>query len=490
MNDRFSRLDDLKRRTRRYFLQECWSGVGAVALTALMNEGLFAQALNPMAPKPPHYPAKAKRVIFLGMSGGPSQLELFDYKPKLIDLHGQPVPKSVVGEQRYAFIKPESPLRGTERKFHRHGQSGMEISELLPHIASVSDDICLVRSMVTDVFNHAPAQLFLHTGSERPGRPSMGSWVTWGLGSEAQSLPGYAVLHSVSRGWNPGIQAGASCWSSGFLPTVHQGVVLRNTGDPILYLSNPQGIDRKMQSDVIAAVNQMNQHRYEQLGDPEIQTRINAFERAYKMQMEAGEICDITREPQHILDMYGCRPGEMSFANNCLLARRLVEHGVRFVNVFHKGWDHHGTSPTQGLLTSNLEQICLDVDQACAALIKDLKQRGMLDSTLVVWGGEFGRTPMGQARDPDDPNFFRGRDHHPNAYSIWMAGGGIRGGQTVGQTDEIGFHVVEDKIHIYDLQATILHLLGLDHAALTFRFKGREFRLTDIGGQVVEKVLA
>ena len=490
MHPEFSPLDFLKLRTRRYFLQECWTGLGALALTALINENLFADPVDPMAPKQPHYPAKVKRVIFLGMSGGPSQLDLFDYKPKLIELHGKPIPKSVVGEQRYAFIKPEAPLRGTERKFQRYGHSGMEISEVLPHIASIADDICLIRSIVTDVFNHAPAQLFLYTGSERPGRPSMGGWVTYGLGAEAKGLPGYVVLHSHSRGWNPGIQAGASCWSSGFLPTAYQGVVLRNIGDPILYLSNPRGVDSAMQQNAITAINQMNQHRFSVMGDPEIQTRIASFETAYRMQMEAPEICDITREPQHILEMYGCRPGEMSFANNCLLARRLVEHGVRFVNVFHKGWDHHGTSPTQGLLTSNLEQACLDVDQASAALIKDLKQRGMLDDTLVIWGGEFGRTPMGQAQDPDDPNFFRGRDHHPNAYSIWMAGGGIKVGQTVGQTDDLGFHIVEDRIHVHDLQATILHLLGLDHTKLTVRFQGRDFRLTDVGGNVVDKLLA
>ena len=357
--------------------------------------------------------------------------------------------------------------------------------------------------METNVFNHAPAQLFLYTGSERPGRPSMGGWITYGLGAESKGLPGYVVLHSTSRGWNPGIQAGASCWSSGFLPTTHQGVVLRNLGDPILYLSNPQGVNSSMQQDTIASINRMNQHRFNVMGDPEIQTRVASFETAYRMQMEAPEICDIAREPQNILDMYGCKPGEMSFANNCLLARRLVENGVRFINVFHKGWDHHGQAPTMELITSNLDQACLDVDQASAALVKDLKQRGMLEDTLVIWGGEFGRTPMaqggganfgrtpmGQAQDPDDPNIFRGRDHHPNAYSIWMAGGGIKAGQTVGKTDELGFHVIEDKIHVHDLQATILHLLGLDHKKLTYRFQGRDFRLTDVEGDIVEKLLA
>ncbi len=474
--------------TRRFFLRDCWSGLGALALTSLMNERLFAA--GPASPSKSHFPPKAKRVVFLNMSGGPSQLELFSFKPKLNELHGKPIPKSVVGEQRYAFIKPESPLRGTERTFQRHGQSGAELSDLLPHLAGVVDDICFVHSVQTDLFNHAPAELFLNTGSGRPGRPSMGSWVSWGLGSEARGLPGFVVLHSHSRGWNPGIQGGASCWSSGFLPTSHQGVVLRNEGDPVLHLSNPPGVDRARQQREINAINALNSHRLDVTGDPEIATRIAAFETAFRMQMDAPEICDISREPKHILEMYGARPGQMCFANNVLLARRLIENGVRFLNVYHKGWDHHGTDPNQSLITTNLEDACRDTDQASSALIRDLKQRGLLDDTLVVWGGEFGRTPMGQAPKPDNPNYFMGRDHHPNAYTIWMAGGGIRGGQTVGETDELGFHVVRDRVHMHDLQATILHLLGLDHARLTFKFQGRDFRLTDVAGQVVGKLLA
>ena len=480
--------EHLKQVTRRYFFEECRIGLGAVALAALLDEKLFAA--DPMAPKPPHFVPKARRVIYLNMSGGPSQLDLFDCKPKLVELHGKPIPKSVVGEQRYAFIKPESPLRGTERKFRRHGKSGAEISELLPHVAEVADDIAIVKSVTTDLFNHAPAELFLNTGSGRPGRPSMGSWVTYGLGSEAKGLPGFVVLHSTSRGWNPGIQGGASCWSAGFIPGVHQGVVLRNKGDPVLHLSNPPGIDREMQSAAIATINALNKHHLDVTGDPEIATRIAAFETAYAMQSIAPEVCDIRREPKHILEMYGARPGEASFANNVLLARRLIENGVRFINVYHKGWDHHGTDPNQGLITSNLEQACLDVDQACGALVKDLKQRGLLADTLVVWGGEFGRTPQGQAPHPNNPNLFLGRDHHPNAFTMWFAGGGIKGGQTIGETDELGFHIVRDRVHVHDVQATILHLLGLEHTRLTYKYQGRLFRLTDVGGEVVRKLLA
>lgn len=483
-------LDLVKFATRRYFLRECWTGIGAVALASLLNDNLFAETRDPMAPRPPQFPARAKRVIFLNMSGGPSQLELFDFKPKLIELHGKPIPKSVVGDQRYAFIKPESPLRGTERKFQKYGQCGMEISELLPHTAARADDICLIKSVVTDLFNHAPAELFINTGSGRPGRPSMGSWVTYGLGSEAKGLPGFVVLHSTSRAWTPGIQGGASCWSSGFIPSAYQGVTLRNAGDPVLFLSNPPGVTAARQRETITAINALNQHRLGIVGDPEISTRIAAFETAYRMQSIAPEVCDITREPRHILESYGCTPGHASFANNCLLARRLIEHGVRFINVYHKGWDHHGTDPTQGLITTNLEQICRETDQPCGALIADLKQRGLLEDTLVVWGGEFGRTPMGQSPAPNHPDVFLGRDHHPNAFSIWMAGGGVKGGQTIGATDELGFHVIEDRVHVHDLQATILQLLGLDHTKLTFKYQGRQFRLTDVSGEVVKKALA
>ena len=482
-------LEALKHRTRRYFLRDCWTGMGAIALASLLNEDVLGATADPMAPKKPHFPARASRVIFLNMSGGPSQLELFDYKPKLIELHGQPIPKSVVGDQRYAFIKPESPLRGTERKFSKHGQCGMEISELLPHTASFADHIALVKSMTTDLFNHAPAELFMNTGSGRPGRPSMGSWVTYGLGSESKNLPGFVVLHSTSRGWNPGIQGGAACWSSGFIPTAYQGVVLRNIGDPVLNLSNPPGLDPQIQRETVTAINSLNQHRLDIVGDPEIATRIAAFETAYRMQISAPEVFEISREPKHVLEMYGAAPGQMSFANNCLLARRLVENGVRFINVYHKGWDHHGTDPNQSLITSNLEQACLDVDQACGALIKDLEQRGLLKDTLVIWGGEFGRTPMGQSPRPGNPREFMGRDHHPNAFSIWMTGGGVKGGQMLGETDELGFHVVRDRVHIHDLQATILHLLGFDHTRLTFRFQGRAFRLTDVGGEIIHKLL-
>jgi uncharacterized protein DUF1501 len=482
-------LDYLKQVTRRYFFRECWTGLGIVALAALLNEDLFSESVDPMAPKKPHFPAKAKRVVFLNMSGGPSQLDLFDYKPRLIEFHGKPLPRSVIGGQPLDYVKPEKPLRGTERKFRKHGQCGMEVSELLPNIASCADDIALIRSVTTDHFNHGPAELFLNTGSIRAGRPSMGGWVTYGLGSEAKGLPGFVVLHSTTRGTNPGILGGPSCWSNGFLPSSYQGAVLRNIGEPVLFVSNPPGIDRNTQGEMVTAINNFNKHRLEVTGDPEIATRIAALETAYQMQIAAPEACDISREPKHILEMYGCSPGQMSFANNCLLARRLIERGVRFINVYHKGWDHHGASSDTDLV-SNLPQICLDVDRASAALVKDLKQRGLLEDTLVVWGGEFGRTPMGESPKASNPTEFMGRDHHIDAFSVWMAGGGIKGGQTIGETDEFGYHVVKDRVHIHDLQATNLHLLGLDHKKLTFRSQGREFRLTDVAGEVVQKLLA
>lgn len=484
-----SKIELLKRVTRRYFFQECWSGAGAVALASLLNENLFSQAVDPMAPKKPHFAPKTKRIVYLNMSGGPSQLDLFDYKPKLIELHGKPLPKSVTGGQKLAFIKPGAPLRGTERKFRRHGQCGMEVSEILPNIASCADDIALIRAVTTEHFNHAPAQLFLDTGSIRAGRPSMGSWVTYGLGSEAQGLPGFVVLHSHSRGDVPGILGGPSCWSSGFLPTSYQGIALRSSGEPVLFLTNPPGIQPDAQRQTVAAINRLNEHKLEFTGDPEISTRIAAFETAYRMQMVAPEVCDISREPKHILEMYGCKPGQMSYANNCLLTRRLLEAGVRFITVYHKAWDHHGLTADSDLVTG-IEQSCKDVDQASAALLKDLKQRGLLEDTLVIWGGEFGRTPMGQSQNLHNPTQLMGRDHHINAFSIWMAGGGIKGGQTYGETDDFGYHVVRDKVHVHDLQATILHLLGLDHTKLTFRHQGREFRLTDVEGEVVHPLLA
>jgi hypothetical protein len=421
-------------------------------------------------------------VIFLFMAGGPSQFELFEYKPKLQQYDGNVCPKEFLEGKRFAFMETfaEEPpkLLGSARKFTQHGQSGVWVSELLPHFAQVVDDVSFVHTVHTDNFNHAPAKIFLNTGSIRFGRPSMGSWVTYGLGSESKDLPGFVVLQSGPRG----PRAGALNWGSGFLPTSYQGVPFRSGGDPILNLSTPGGLSRERQRQVLDAVNDLNRVRLTDMGDPEITTRIASYEMAYRMQTAGPELIDFSTESPATLAMYGAKPGEASFANNCLLARRLVERGVRFVQLYHTDWDHHGGPVTN--LQEGLEQVCREVDQPMSALIRDLKQRGMLDSTLVVWGGEFGRTPMGERRETV------GRNHHIEAYTMWFAGGGIKPGVSVGETDEFGFSPVSDKVHIHDIQATILHLLGLDHTKLTFRFQGRDFRLTDVGGVVIRKMLA
>ncbi len=459
---------------RRWFLGECGVGLGSLALGSLLaDSGYAVQSDDPLAPKKPHFAPKAKRVIYLFMAGGPSQMELFDNKPKLAELDGQLPPKELLEGYRAAFINPNSKLLGPKYKFARHGQSGAEISELLPHLTEVADDIAIVRSMSTDAFNHAPGQILMNTGSQQFGRPSFGSWTTYGLGAETRDLPAFIVFSSGSKGPS----GGNSNWGSGFLPTVYSGVQFRSSGDPVLYLSNPEGVDNELQRDSLDAIGNLNRMRLEKLNDPEISTRISAFEMAYRMQSSAPELMDISNEPRHVLDMYGAKPGEGSFANNCLLARRLVEKGVRFVTLFHEAWDQHGN------LTKAIKENCEWTDKPVAALVKDLKQRGMLEDTLVIWGGEFGRTPMVQGGDD-------GRDHHPNAFTMWMAGGGIKPGITLGQTDELGFNAVEDKVHVHDFHATMLHLLGFDHTKLTYRFQGRDFRLTDVHGKVVEKLLA
>ena len=474
----------LQQVTRRHFFQDCRIGLGAMALGGLLGESLSAapadpRRMNPLATRLGHFPAKAKSVIFLFMAGGPSQLELFTPKPKLQELDGQTIPPSYVENKRFAFIKQDAKLLGTKRTFQKHGQSGAEMSELLPHLATVADDLCIVRSIKTDVFNHGPAKLFLNTGSPQfMGRPSMGAWVTYGVGSECQDLPGFVVLQSGPRG----PRGGAPLWGSGFLPTTYQGVPFRAGPEPILNLSNPRGIDATRQNDFVSAVNDLNRARLDVTGDPEISTRIAAYEMAYRMQTSAPELMDVAGESKATLDSYGVVPGKASFANNCLLARRLVERGVRFVQLYHTDWDHHGNAGTE--LGKSLDERCREVDQPCAALVKDLKQRGLLDETLVVWGGEFGRTPQGEPRD------MLGRDHHIDGYTMWLAGGGTKPGVTVGNTDEIGYYAVEDVVHVHDLQATILHLLGLDHLKLTYRFQGRDFRLTDVAGNVVPKLLA
>src|SRR3954471_6519993 len=461
---------------RRWFFQQCGVGLGAIALGGLFaREGWAAAAglNNPLAPKQPHFKARAKRVIFLFMAGAPSHLELFDNKPGLAKWDGKLPPAELLKGYRSAFISPNATLLGPKFKFKKYGKSGAELSELLPHLAEVADDIAIVKSMRTDAFNHAPAQIFMNTGAQTFGRPSFGSWVTYGLGSESQDLPAFVVFSTGQKGTS----GGSSNWGAGFLPSVYQGTLFRNVGDPVLYLSNPKGVDTEMQRDTLDTVNKLNKKHLDIVGDPEIATRINSFEMAYRMQSSAPELMDIAREPKHILDMYGAEPGKASFANSCLMARRLVERGVRFVELFHEAWDQHGN------LVNDLKKNCKNTDQACAALIKDLKQRDMLKDTLVVWGGEFGRTPMVQGGDD-------GRDHHPNCFSMWMAGGGIKPGITLGESDEFGFNATTDKVHVHDLHATLLHLLGFDHTKLTYRFQGRDFRLTDVHGRVVEKLLA
>ncbi len=488
-----------RERTRRHFFADCGLGVGALALASLLesDRGVRGESAdragagpaarqkvvtNPLAVRSGHLPARAKSVIYLFMAGGPSQLELFDFKPLLQKFSGQPIPDSLIQGRRFAFMdtftKEHPKLLGTVRKFARHGDSGSWVSALLPRMAEVVDDLTFVKSVATDVFNHAPAKLFVNTGSSQFGRPSMGAWVTYGIGSESTDLPGFVVLQSGPRG----PRGGAVNWGSGFLPSTFQGVPLRAGGEPILNLATPAGIAPELQRQTIETINGLNRERLIATADPEITTRISAYEVAFRMQSSAPELIDLRSETAATLKMYGAEPGKPSFANNCLLARRLVERGVRFVQLYHTDWDHHGV-PGQ-TLTRDLDQVCRDIDQPCAALIKDLKARGLLDDTLVVWGGEFGRTPMGEMRETV------GRNHHIDAMTMWLAGGGVKRGVTVGETDEFGFAPVSDRVHIHDLQATILHLLGLDHTRLTFRFQGRDFRLTDVGGHVVEKLLA
>ena len=465
--------------SRRWFLQQCSVGLGAIAFGQLLAERGYAETtrLDPLAPKPPQFAPKAKRVIFLFMAGAPSHLELFDYKPQLAKFDGTLPPPELLKGYRAAFINPNSKLMGPKFKFAKYGKSGIELSELLPHLSKVVDDITMVKSMVTDAFNHAPGQLLMNTGTMQFGRPSMGSWTLYGLGSEAKDLPAFVVFSSGKKGPS----GGNSCWGSGFLPTVYQGVEFRSSGDPVLYLSNPKGVDAAEQRDTTDEIIKLNKMREEVTGDPEIATRINSFEMAFRMQSSAPELMDLSKESQATLDLYGAVPGKPSFANNCLLARRLVERGVRFVQLYHEAWDQHDR------LVEDISENCRDTDQACAGLLQDLKQRGMLDDTLVIWGGEFGRTPMVQVSAGGVAN---GRDHHPNAFTMWLAGGGIKPGMSIGESDDLGFNVTQDQVHVHDLHATILQLLGFDHTKLTFKFQGRNFRLTDVHGNVVEKMLA
>lgn len=491
---REARLEEARYITRRHFLKSCSTGMGAAALSSLLGCRPGAQSAPMGMPQPapgemllpraPHFKPTAKRVIFLHMAGAPSQLELFDYKPELARLNGQPCPPSLLDGKRFAFIRGVPKMLGPVADFKQRGQSGAWVSEHLPHFAEMADEVTFLKAMHTDEFNHAPAQLFLYTGSPRLGRPSMGSWAVYGLGTENENLPGFVVL--LSGAAQP--DAGASVYGSGFLPSIYQGVQCRSEGDPVLYLSDPDGVTRDLRRKSIEAIAEINRLQHEAVGDPEILTRIAQYELAFRMQMSVPEAMDITLEPDYIHAEYGTEPGKLSFANNCLLARRLVERGVRFVQLFHWGWDSHGAGESEAL-NLGFRDRCKETDQPIAALLTDLKRRGLLDDTLVVWGGEFGRTPMLENRTGED-NPFVGRDHHSDTYTMWVAGGGVKRGFTYGETDEIGYSAVSGRVHVHDLQATMLHTLGFDHEKMTYSFQGRDFRLTDVSGRVVREILA
>ncbi len=464
--------------TRRHFFGRAGAGLGlgSMALSQMLAD---ERSSDPMAQRAGQFEGKAKNVIFMFMAGGPSHLDLFEQKPMLQKYHGQLPPDSLVAGKRFAFLKKDAKILGSKRKFAKYGECQMQLSELLPHHQKIADEICWLRGMKTDVFNHGPAKLFMNTGFQVPGRPSMGAWVTYGLGSASRDLPGFVVLQSGPRG----PRAGNALWSSGFLPSSYQGVPFRGTGDPILNLNSPKGISPGRQRDFVDVVAGLNRERLTVTGDPEISTRINAYEMAYRMQSSAPDLMDISDESKATLDLYGAKPGANSYANNCLLARRMVERGVRFVQMYHTDWDHHGG---KGFTTGiDLEKRCQEVDQASAALVQDLKNRGLLEDTIVIWGGEFGRTPMGEVREGKAG----GRDHHIDAFTMWVAGGGFKPGFTYGKTDDFGYEVIDEKVHVHDLQATIMNQLGFDHERLTFRFQGRDYRLTDVGGRVVNEIV-
>ena len=473
--------------TRRHFLKTGSMGLGAAALASIMGKTASgkptAAVENPLAPKEPHYEPRAKRVIYIHLTGSPPILDLFDYKPDLVKHDGENCPDEVLKGKRFAFTSGTPRLLGTPRKFAQHGEAGIWMSDAIPHLHDVADELCVVKSMHTDEFNHAPAELLIYTGSARSGRPSMGSWLTYGLGSENVDLPGFVVL--ISSGGQP--NGGTNSFGSGFLPSVFQGVQCRSQGDPILYVSDPEGMDRQTRRRSLDALNDLNRMQAERLADPETLTRIAQYELAYRMQAAVPEVMDIGREPKHVLEAYGAEPGAASLANNCLLARRLVEQGVRFVQLFDWGWDFHGTGADSGL-TDGLTKKCATMDKPVAALIKDLRQRGLLDETLIIWGGEFGRTPFREGRTAGSNVL--GRDHYPDCFTMMLAGGGAKAGIEYGATDPLGFSVAENPVHVHDLQATILHLLGFDHERLTYRFQGRDYRLTDVHGTVVDELLA
>lgn len=466
---------DLEQFTRRTFFESAAYGIGSLALGSMLGQ----ERQNPLAAKAPHFAPKAKNVIFLFMAGAPSQIDMFDPKPILQKHDGEPIPDEVVQGEDFAFIQGTPKLLGSPFEFEQVGESGQWVSELMPHFKTIADDCAVVRSMQTDQINHAPAQIFMNTGFQIPGRPSMGSWLTYGLGSDNKDLPGFVVL--ISGVNNP--DGGKACWGSGFLPSVFQGVQFRSTGEPVLYVENPNGVDDEARRTTLDALADLNRMKHAKVLDPEIETRIAQYELAYRMQSSVPELMEIEEEPQAVHEAYGTDIGQRSFANNCLLARRLVERGVRFVQLYHRGWDHHGNAAGESI-DQGLPRLCQQVDQPAAALVRDLKQRGLLDETLVIWGGEFGRTPMNEGRG-GSPH--KGRDHHIRAFTMWMAGGGITPG-SVGATDDLGYRPTERPVHIHDLHATVLHQLGLDHTRLTYRHQGRDFRLTDVHGEVVTEL--
>ncbi len=485
-------FQNLENITRRNFLQQSASGLGALALGSIFGSCNPFQkesavpflSSNPLAAKAPQFIPKAKSVIYLHMAGAPSQLEMFDFKPDLQKLDGQDCPQSLLEGKKFAFIRGVPKMLGPQAGFKQYGESRAWVSEHLPHFSTAVDEVTFLKAVQTDQFNHGPAQLLMHTGSARLGRPSMGAWVTYGLGSENQNLPGFVVL--TSGGKNP--DAGKSVWGSGFLPSVYQGVQCRSEGDPVLFLKDPKDVDRNLRKASIDAINEVNQLNYQHSGDPEILSRMAQYEMAFKMQISVPEVMNINDEPQYIHDMYGTKPGHASLANNILLARKLVEKGVRFVQIFDWGWDSHGTDSDLAIDIGHINK-CRSVDKAMTALIFDLKQRGLLEETLVVWGGEFGRTPMQENRE-GKKNPYKGRDHHTEAFTMWMAGGGIKKGFTHGKTDAIGYSGISGKVTPFDVQATILHQLGFDHEKLTYQFQGRPFRLTDVAGKVIHDVIA
>jgi hypothetical protein len=480
------RLELLRHTTRRHFFQKTGAGLGAIALASMLAKEAPAasgsKVVDPLAPKKGHFDGKAKRVIYLHMTGSPPHLDLFDYKPELVKHDGENCPDEYLKGKRFAFTSGVPKLLGTKRTFSQHGKGGVWMSDAIPHLHGVADEMCVIRSMNTDQFNHAPAELLLYTGSPRSGRPSLGSWVTYGLGTENENLPGFVVL--ISSGVQP--NGGKNSFGTGFLPSVYQGVQCRSQGDPVLYASDPEGMDREMRRLSLDALRDLNEQQAKELGHPETLTRIAQYELAFRMQMSVPEVMDIAKEPQAVLDDYGAKPGMSSLANNCLLARRLIEAGVRYVQLFDWGWDFHGTGPGEDI-RDGLTKKCATMDKPIAALMRDLKQRGLLDDTLLVWGGEFGRTPFREGRTAGSMNL--GRDHYPDCYCMWLGGAGVNGGTMYGETDDLGFSVAKDKVHVHDLQATILHLLGFDHERLTFRFQGRDYRLTDVHGKVVQGVL-